>query len=211
MARTINASSQPLAWLKPAVFAGSLVPLASLIIRWRQGALEADPVAEVLNKLGLAALVFLVASLACTPLKILFKWIWPIRLRKMLGLFAFFYAFLHFSVYVGIDQGFSFRQIFNDLIKNKFIIFGFSAFVLLIPLAITSTSGMIRRLGAKRWKMLHKLVYVAGILGVLHFIWRVKVDISEPLIYGGVLGLLLGIRLIAAARMKSGHAVTKPK
>jgi sulfoxide reductase heme-binding subunit YedZ len=184
-----------LAWLKPAVFLGSLTPLASLILRAVQGQFN-DPVAEILNSLGSLALIFILASLTCTPLQIASGWNWPLRLRKMLGLFGFLYALLHFVVYFAVDQGFDFKTIVEDITTRKFIAVGFVAFVILIPLAITSTGGAIRRMGAQRWKRLHMMAYVAAILGVVHFVWRVKSDYTEPAIYGGVLAVLLGVRLL---------------
>ena len=195
--------SDVFSWLKPAVFTASVVPLAVLLLRWQAGLLDQNSVAEVLNYFGLLALILLILSLTCTPLQWLMKWTWPIRVRKLLGLMAFFYATLHFLTYVWKDKEFQIDDIFSDIWKRKFILVGFTAFVLLIPLAITSTGGMIRRLGAKRWQRLHKLAYVAGILGVVHFFLRVKIDITEPVVYGSVLALLLGLRIkakISAAR-----------
>jgi methionine sulfoxide reductase heme-binding subunit len=184
-----------LAWLKPSVFLGSMTPLLSIIIRFVQGQFI-DPVAESLNLLGLLALIFIIASLACTPLQMISGWAWPLRLRKLLGLFAFFYALLHFIVYAAVDQGFDFKTIFEDITTRKFIAVGFIALVLMVPLAATSTGGAIRRMGAQRWKNLHKLAYVAAILGVIHFVWRVKSDYTQPIIYGGILAVLLAIRLL---------------
>jgi sulfoxide reductase heme-binding subunit YedZ len=149
-----------------------------------------------LNQLGLIALVFLVAALGCTPLKAMFGWTWPMRIRRMLGLFAFFYALLHVITYTVLDQGLDWRAIVDDIVKRKFIFFGFSTFVLLIPLAATSTNSALRRLGYVRWKQLHRLAYLAPALAVLHFIWRVKLDVREPVAYGLVLAALLSVRLV---------------
>jgi sulfoxide reductase heme-binding subunit YedZ len=182
-------------WLYPAVFTGSVMPLAVLLIRAATGTLGAEPVAIALNRLGLLALVFLLLSLACTPLKIAFGWIWPIGLRKTLGLFGFFYGCLHFLTYSVIDQGLKLGQILKDILERKFIFVGFSALVLLVPLAITSTAKMTKRLGARRWKRLHRLAYVTASLGVIHFVLRVKKDLSEPALYGAVLAVLLAIRI----------------
>src|SRR4029079_5820300 len=156
---------------KPGVFVGSLVPLAAITLRAARGELGANPVAEALNQLGLVALVFVVAALLCTPLKTMFGWTWPMRLRRMLGLFGFFYALLHVATYTGLGQGFDWRAIWADVTKRKFIFVGFAAFVLLIPLAITSTNGSVKRLGYARWNRLHRLAYVAPILAVIHFVW----------------------------------------
>ena len=191
---------RPLPWLKPGVFVGSLVPLAAITLRAARGELGANPVAEALNQLGLVALVFVVAALMCTPLKTMFGWTWPMRLRRMLGLFGFFYALLHVSTYTGLDQGFEWRAIWADVTKRKFIFVGFAAFVLLIPLAITSTNGSVKRLGYARWKRLHRLAYVAPILAVIHFVWRVKRDVSEPAVYAVVLAALIGVRIAVWAR-----------
>lgn len=182
-------------WLKPAVFTGALVPLAVIVAEAALGRLGANPIAEALNRLGLTALIFLVAALACTPLKTLFGWTWPVRLRRMLGLFGFFYALLHLSTYVGLDQAFDARAILADITKRKFIYIGFTAFLLLIPLAATSTAASVRRLGFVRWKRLHRLAYVATALGVIHFTLRVKKDLREPILYGVVLSTLLLARV----------------
>jgi sulfoxide reductase heme-binding subunit YedZ len=188
--------TSPVPWLKPAVLTGSLVPIAAILLRaWRDD-LGPDPIAQALNQLGLVALVFLVAALGCTPLKAIFGWTWPMRLRRMLGLLAFFYALLHVITYTALDQGLDWSAIVEDIVKRKFIFFGFSTFVLLIPLAATSTNSALRRLGYVRWKQLHRLAYVAPALAVLHFIWRVKLDAREPLIYGLVLTTLLIARIV---------------
>jgi sulfoxide reductase heme-binding subunit YedZ len=186
----------PLPWLKPAVLTGSLVPLAAILIRAWSDNLSPDPIAQALNQLGLIALVFLVAALGCTPLKAMFGWTWPMRIRRMLGLLAFFYALLHVITYTVLDRGLDWHAIVDDIIKRKFIFFGFSTFVLLIPLAATSTNSALRRLGYVRWKQLHRLAYLAPALAVLHFIWRVKLDVREPVAYGLVLAALLSVRLV---------------
>jgi methionine sulfoxide reductase heme-binding subunit len=192
----------PLPWLKPAVFLGSLMPLAALGIRAWRGTLSADPIAYVLNQLGLLTLIFLIATLTLTPLRKLFGWTWPIRIRRMLGLFTFFYATLHITTYAAVDQRFDWGTILEDITKRQFIFVGFAAWLLLIPLAITSTNGMVRRLGPARWQRLHRLVYVAATLGVVHFIWRVKRDLTEPAIYGAVLAALLLFRVVDAVRTR---------
>jgi len=191
---------QPLPWLKPAIFTGALVPLAAILIQAMRGTLSANPIAEALNRLGLLTLIFLILALAMTPLRAIFGWTWPLRVRRMLGLFAFFYAALHFTTYVALDQGFAFRAVLKDVLKRRFIFVGFAAFLLLIPLAITSTSAMVRRLGFRTWQRLHRLAYLATILGVIHFVWRVKKDVSEPAVYGAVLAVLLGFRVIRALK-----------
>jgi len=196
-------AATPLRWLKPAVFTGALVPLAAILYRaWRHG-LGANPIAEGLNRLGLVTLVFLVLTLACTPAKTLFGWTWPARVRRMLGLFVFFYGTLHVLTYAGLDQRFDFRAIGDDIAKRPFIWVGFTAWLLLIPLAVTSTKGMVQRLGFKRWKLLHRVIYPIGALAVLHFFWRVKKDTTEPLVYGA---LILALLLVRAANARTGKA-----
>ena len=194
--------ARPLPWLKPGVFAGSLVPLAAIVLRAAGGDLGANPIAEALNQLGLVALVFIVVALACTPLKTISGWTWPIRLRRMLGLFGFFYALLHVATYTGLDQALDWKAIWNDVTKRKFIFVGVAAFVLLVPLALTSTSGALKRLGHARWKRLHRLAYLAPLLAVIHFTLRVKKDVSEPVTYAVLLGALLLFRLVAYARTR---------
>src|SRR3979411_3163732 len=185
----------PQPWLKPALFVGALAPLGVMVVEAVQGTMGANPIAEVENVLGLAALVLLVASLACTPARRLFGWRWPARIRRQLGLFAFFYISLHFLASVLVDQSLDAGRIVEDIVKRPFITVGFAALVLLIPLALTSTKASIRRLGFRRWTLLHQLAYVAGVLAVIHFFWRVKIDVSQPLVYAGVLTALLLVRV----------------
>jgi sulfoxide reductase heme-binding subunit YedZ len=193
--RAAGRTRPPYPWLKPGILLGGLAPLASLILRARQDQLGANPIAQAENELGLAALVFLIASLACSPAKRLLGWTWAMRVRRELGLFAFFYASLHFFTYVLLDQVIDWEAIVADIAKRPFITVGFAAFVILIPLALTSTNGWIRRLGYKRWLRLHQLIYLAGALAVLHFIWRVKIDLSQPLTYAFILAALLIVRV----------------
>jgi sulfoxide reductase heme-binding subunit YedZ len=203
----------PDAWLKPGLFIGALVPVASIGVRALTGSLDANPIAEVENELGLAALIFLIASLACTPARRLFGWTWPPRIRRELGLFAFAYAALHVSVYVLLDQTLDVQAMFEDVVKRPFITVGFGALVLLVPLAITSTKSSIRRLGFVRWQRLHQLAYVAGLLAAIHFIWRVKVDVTQPLTYATVLSALLATRLLfwLASRRSATAAARREK
>lgn len=183
------------AWLKPGVLIGGLVPLFALLLGAVRGTLGANPIAEVLNQLGLVALIFLIASLAATPLKSVFGITEVLRVRRMLGLFAFFYASLHFLTYLLLDRLGELDTLLEDIVKRPFITVGFVAWLLLVPLAVTSTKGMIKRLGGKRWQRLHQLSYLVGVLAVVHFLWRVKKDASEPIAYGLVLGILLVVRL----------------
>ena len=201
----------PLPWLTPGLFVGALIPALHLAVSAARGTLGADAIAEGLNRLGLLALIFLVASLACTPLKELTGATWPIKIRKMLGLYAFFYAALHLGTYALLDQGLDFKAIFGDILKRPFILVGFAAFVLLVPLAVTSTAKMVKRIGFLWWKRLHRLAYLAAGLGVVHFFLRVKKDATEPLIYGGILAVLLLIRVAAWLKDRSAKAALPPR
>ena len=183
-------------WLVPAVVTGGMVPGAVLVARAAAGMLGANPIAEALNQLGLLALVLLIASLAATPLKIVTGWIWPIKIRKTLGLLAFSYACAHLATYAGLDQLLDLRAMARDVTERLFIAVGMTAFVVLVPLAVTSTAGMSKRLGAARWKRLHRLAYLAASLGVVHFVWRVKKDLREPLVYGAILVVLFTVRVV---------------
>jgi sulfoxide reductase heme-binding subunit YedZ len=183
-----------LSYLKPLAFIICLIPFGQLLYRAYTNDLGANPIDTITRFTGSWSLFILLATLAVTPLRRITGRNDLIRYRRMLGLFAFFYAALHFSTYMVLDLYFDFSAIAKDILKRPYITVGFSALVLLIPLAATSTSGMIRRLG-KRWQQLHYLVYVIAILGVIHFYWLVKSDISRPAQYGLVLVLLLGFRL----------------
>ena len=153
-----------------------------------------NPVEELIHQCGKWGLKFLLVTLAITPLKLITGWLWLFRFRRMFGLFAFFYIVMHFLVYAGIDQRFDLAAIVEDVIERPYITLGMTGLLCLLPLALTSTRGMQRRLGRK-WGQLHRLVYVIGILGVWHFYWQVKQDLLEPLIYIGILAMLLGYRL----------------
>jgi methionine sulfoxide reductase heme-binding subunit len=198
------ARGTPLPWLKPGLFIGALAPLGVMVLEAIQGNLGANPIAEIENVLGFTALVLLIASLACTPARRVLGWTWPARIRRQLGLFAFFYVSLHFLTYVLVDQGLDAGRIVDDIVKRPFITVGFAALVLLLPLAFTSTTSSIRRLGYRRWTLLHQLAYVAGVLAVIHFIWRMKIDVSQPLVYAGILAVLLLIRLVFWLRSGAG-------
>jgi sulfoxide reductase heme-binding subunit YedZ len=180
--------------LKPAVFLAALSPFAYLIWRAVMGQLGANPIEQVELVTGRWTLRLLMITLAVTPLRRLTAWHEVIRLRRMLGLFAFFYATLHFTTYVGIDQFFAWGFILKDIGKRPFITVGFAAFVLLVPLALTSTKGWIRRLG-RGWQRLHRLVYLSAVGGVVHYYWKVKADTRDPLFYAAILTALLAVRL----------------
>lgn len=180
--------------LKPVVFVLLLLPAALLLAGLIRGTLGADPVATLLWQTGLWALRLLLASLAVTPLQRLTGWRWPIRFRRQLGLFAFFYACLHLAVYVVFDRSLDLAAVWEDIVERPFITVGALAFLLLVPLAATSTRAAVRRLGP-RWQQLHRLVYLAAGLAVLHYLWLVKADLRPPLIYAGILAALLLLRL----------------
>jgi methionine sulfoxide reductase heme-binding subunit len=182
-------------WTKVAVFIICLLPLAALINRALQGGLGANPVEFLQHATGLWTLRFLIFTLTITPLRKLLKLPELIRFRRMLGLFAFFYVCLHFLTYIGPDQSFDLAAMWKDVAKRRYITVGFLGFVLLIPLAITSTAGWIRRLGGRRWQMLHRSIYGAATCGVIHYYWLVKSDVRDPLFYGALVSILLLWRL----------------
>ncbi|MBU0592851.1 MAG: sulfoxide reductase heme-binding subunit YedZ [Gammaproteobacteria bacterium] len=177
------------------LFLACLIPLARLLWLGFNGGLGANPIEFITRSTGTWTLTFLLVTLGVTPLRRLSGWQWPIRLRRMLGLFAFFYACLHFTTYIWLDQFFDFSGIYQDIFKRPFITIGFTSFLLLIPLAVTSTQAMMRRLGGRNWQRLHRLVYLITVGGVLHYWWLVKKDVTQPAIYAAVLVLLLGYRL----------------
>ena len=180
--------------LKAAVWIASLWPLGVLLRAFMNDDLGANPIEYITRTLGMTALVLLLTSLGMTPLRAVFGWSWPIQLRRLLGLFAFFYVCVHFSVWIGLDHFFAWRRMWEDVLKRPFITVGALGLLLLIPLAATSTQGMIKRLGGARWRLLHKLAYVIGCLGVLHFLWLAKKGRTTPLYYALALALLLGLR-----------------
>lgn len=180
--------------LKLAAHVLAVFPVSLLVYQALNNQLGADPIAALTHQTGDWALRFLLLSLAMTPLRLILKKSWPIRFRRMIGLYAFFYACLHFSVYLFLDLGSYWSQIGADIIKRPFITVGFTAWLLLVPLAITSNLWMMRKL-KKNWLKLHKLVYLIGILGVVHYYWLVKSDVREPLLYAGILVLLFAIRM----------------
>src|SRR5216684_4337053 len=186
--------------LKVAVWGGCLAPLALLGHRAWTDDLGANPVSFVTNTLGDWTLRILLASLAMTPLRIVFGLAWPIALRRLLGLFAFAYACLHFSVWIVLDFFFDWPRMWADIVKRPYITVGMLALLTLVPLAMTSTTGMIKRLGARRWTRLHRLVYLTGVLAALHFLWLAKVGRTDQYVYVAVLAVLLGARVVAWAR-----------
>jgi sulfoxide reductase heme-binding subunit YedZ len=187
-------------WIKALVFVMCLTPLVLLGWRAMHSGLGANPIEFITHFTGDWTLNFLVIVLSITPLRKLVHIPELIRFRRMLGLFAFFYGFLHFTTYIWLDKFFDWSDIWKDVLKRPFITAGFTAFVLMIPLAITSTAGWIRRLGGARWQALHRLVYLSGLAGVVHYYWLVKSDVRLPLVYASAVGILLLYRIAAKWR-----------
>jgi sulfoxide reductase heme-binding subunit YedZ len=200
----MSSLQQRIRWSKPVIFLLCLLPLCLLVLRTVNNDLGANPVEALTHDTGDWALRFLLIALAVTPLRMLTGRAWLIRYRRMLGLFAFFYALVHFAIYLWIDQSFLWSEIFADILKRPYITIGFAAFLILVPLAVTSTKGMVRRLG-KRWISLHRLVYASALLAILHFIWLVKADYREPGLYL-VIFLLLMLFRIPPLRRRFQHA-----
>jgi len=188
----MNTGKRP--WLKVGVFGACLSPLVVLAWQALTHNLGANPIAEITDQTGIWTLRLLLITLAVTPARRLTGWNRLIQLRRMLGLLAFFYGCLHFLTYIWLDQFFVIDDIIADVMERPFITVGFASFALLIPLAVTSTTAMIRRLGGKWWQRLHRLVYAIAIGGVVHYLWLVKADIQQPLLYGGILAVLLVYR-----------------
>lgn len=185
--------------VKPTVFLLALSPFIYLVQALLSGALGPNPIDALTDLTGTLAIRMLLISLALTPLRWLLKATWPVRLRRMLGLFAFFYATLHVSIYLGLDQQLDLAAIWDDLAERPYILAGTTAFLILIPLAATSTRAMARRLG-KRWSSLHRGVYLAGTAAVVHYVWLAKGDLVEPLVYLAVLLALLAYRFVRLLR-----------
>ena len=188
---------------KVLVFALCLVPVGWLATEFYYEQLGVNPIQTLLRELGDWALRFLLIGLAITPIRIATGWGEPLHYRRMIGLFAFFYTVLHLASYIGLDQFFDWPLIGEEIVKRPFITIGMIAVALLIPLAATSTSGMVKRLGARRWKMLHRAVYFVGVLGVVHFYMMIKADFREPIIYGAILAALLAVRLAVKLRREA--------
>jgi sulfoxide reductase heme-binding subunit YedZ len=201
--------------IKPLIFAAALLPLASLIagtLGLHRFSLGANPVSTILHTCGKWALIFLLLTLCVTPLRNITGRVEWLRLRRMLGLFAFTYALLHFLVYLILDQSLHLSAVLKDIAKRPYITIGFTAFVLLLPLAVTSTNAMMRKLG-RRWQKLHKLVYVIAVLGVWHYYWEVKADKRQPLLYAGILAALFTLRWwqSRSRRAPAAHRTMSPQ
>ena len=191
--------------LKVVAWVACLAPLAALGYRVYTGDLTANPISFITNWLGDWTLRILLAGLAMTPLRILFHWSWPVTLRRLLGLFAFFYASLHFSVWLVLDHFFDWRQMGADIVKRPYITVGMTALLLMIPLAVTSTAGAIRRLGGARWQWLHRLVYVIGVCAVLHYLWLAKKANPDPYYYAAAFIARMASRVVGWARRVSAR------
>lgn len=203
-----NLAPQRVRIAKTILFIAALTPLARLMWLGVTDGLGANPIEFITHATGTWTLIGVLTTLSVTPLRKLSGWNWLIRLRRILGLFAFFYACLHFITYIWLDQFFDLQAVVEDVIKRPFITVGFLAFILLIPLAATSTHAMMKRLGGKNWNRLHRLVYLIGMLGVVHYWWLVKKDVTEPLIYALVLAALLAIRF--TFKMRAHQAAIAP-
>ena len=198
-----------LRYIKPVLFLACLVPLAHLAWKGFHGLLGANPIEVITHSTGDWTLIFLLVTLSITPLRKLTRQYWLIGLRRMFGLYAFFYGTLHLTTYVWLDKFFDVHEMLADIAKRRFITMGMTAFTLMIPLALTSTKGWIRRLGGKRWQVLHRLIYLSAAAGVIHYIWLVKADLRKPLRYAAVLGLLLLYR--GGMWLKSAMEARSPK
>jgi methionine sulfoxide reductase heme-binding subunit len=200
-----------LRYLKPVIFLACLGPLARLAWKASHGMLGANPIEVITHATGDWTLTFLLVTLSITPLRKLTRQYWLIGLRRMFGLYAFFYGCLHLTTYVWLDKFFDVHEMLADIAKRRFITAGLTAFVLMIPLALTSTKGWIRRLGGKRWQALHRLIYFSATAGVIHYIWLVKADLHKPLEYASVLAILLAYRLVAWLGLRaSDRSPVKP-
>ncbi len=197
MTLMFNPTSKQIASIKAVLFMAALIPFARLVLFAFTDRLGANPIEFITRNTGDWTLYFLCLTLAVTPLRRLSKWNWLIKLRRMLGLFVFFYATLHFTTFLWFDHFFDLDEMLKDVVKRPFITVGFTAFLLLIPLAVTSTNGMVRRLGGKRWQWLHRTVYLIAALGILHFWWMKagKHDFAQPILFGSIVALLLLARV----------------
>ena len=198
-----------LRWIKPVIFLACLEPLGRLAWKGFHGMLGANPIEVITHATGDWTLTFLLITLSITPLRKLTRQYWLIGLRRMFGLYAFFYGTLHLTTYVWLDKFFNVHEMLADVAKRRFITAGLTAFVLMVPLALTSTKGWIRRIGGKRWQALHRLIYFSAAAGVIHYIWLVKADLRKPLQYALVLAVLMVYRVVvwAGAKAKANPAV----
>jgi len=190
--------------IKVFIWLAALAPLAVLVWQGLHDDLTADPVKYITHFTGRTALIILFVTLCVTPIRRVTGWNGIVRLRRLVGLFSFFYAVIHLLIYLAFDRGFVFTELGEDIAKRPYITIGFTAWLMLLALAVTSPQAMLRRMGGKRWRALHRLVYVVPVLGVIHFTWAQKKDISLPLLYAAVLGAIYAIRLAMWARNRIG-------
>lgn len=195
---------------KIAIFLAALIPLARLVWKYLHDGLGANPIEFITHATGDSTLILILATLSITPLRRITRQYWLIGVRRMVGLFAFFYGTLHFLTYIWLDKFFDIHEMLKDIAKRPFVTIGFSAFVLMIPLALTSTAWSIRRLGGKNWQRLHRLIYFTGILAIVHYAWLVKADLRKPIEYGVVLGILLLYRVGVWASEKVSEKRKQP-
>ena len=198
--------------IKVLIWIAALTPLAWLVRQGFRGELTADPVKYITHFTGRTALIILFITLCVTPIRRATGWNGIIRLRRLIGLFSFFYAVIHLLIYLAFDRGFVFTELGEDIAKRPYITIGFSAWLMLLTLAVTSLKAMVRRLGGKRWRAIHRLVYVVPVLAVIHFTWAQKKDIRLPLLYGLVLGVIFAVRVVqwAVDRTRLGHTAQEP-
>jgi sulfoxide reductase heme-binding subunit YedZ len=197
-------------FIKLLILVNGLVPLALLVWDQSHNRLGANPQNFLILTTGMMALIFLILTMAVTPARKVLGWNWAIQFRRMLGLYAFFYACLHFLCFFSLDRGFSVSGTLAEVLKRKYLIVGGTALLVMIPLAITSTNGMIKRLGGKRWRALHRLAYVAAVAGVIHFYMQVKADVRKPLVFAAVLAVLLVWRLVEYFRNRKPKPAPAP-
>jgi sulfoxide reductase heme-binding subunit YedZ len=201
-------------YTKLLILINGAVPLALLAWDAAHHSLGANPQNFAILTTGMMTLIFLILTMAVTPLRKVTGWNWLANMRRMLGLYAFFYGCAHFLLFFGLDRGFSVSSTLTEMLKRKYLIIGTTALVIMVPLAATSTNAMIKRLGGKRWRALHRLAYVAAICGVIHYYMQVKADVRQPLVFAAVLTVLLGYRVVDAWRQRKPvpvGATTKPK
>jgi len=196
-----NPTPKQFAAIKSVMFVAALLPFARLLLFAIIGGLGANPIEFVTRNTGDWTLYFLCVTLAITPLRRLSKWNWLLKLRRMLGLFVFFYVVLHFTTFFWFDHFFDIDEMLKDVVKRPFITVGFAAFAMLFPLALTSTNGMVRRLGGKRWQSLHRTIYLIALLAILHFWWMKagKHDFAQPILFGTIIAILLAMRVYWSA------------
>ena len=201
-------------YAKLLVLVNGAVPLAILAWDAAHHQLGANPQNFAILTTGMMTLIFLILTMAVTPLRKVTGWNWLANLRRMLGLYAFFYGCAHFLLFFGLDRGFSVSSTLSEMVRRKYLIIGSTALIVMIPLAVTSTNAMIKRLGGKRWRALHRLAYVAAICGVIHYYMQVKADVRQPLVFAAVLTVLLGYRVLDYLRQRKpvpAPVAAKPK